>query len=154
MLKHAWKDIVNWQTQRRSNKTKFQVLAWMINSSRRTDLNQLENCQTYAHTLSWNSCIWHELDVLTFCLRSVNKLARAVTKWTQACDRRSARPISCIHHTRDYRQCCCGGMLHSIVDGFCSRLRHCWRPWGLEANIGVNFGHFRMSYIRPCELDM
>ena len=39
-------------------------------------------------------------------LWSVNKLARAVTKWTRACDRRSARLISYIHHTNDYRQYC------------------------------------------------
>ena len=32
-------------------------------------------------------------------LWSVNKFARAVTKWTKACDRRLARLISCIHHT-------------------------------------------------------
>ena len=31
-------------------------------------------------------------------LRSVNKLARAVTKWTKACDKRLARLISYIHH--------------------------------------------------------
>ena len=37
---------------------------------------------------------------------SVNKLARAVTKWTPACDRRLARLISYTHHTDDYRQCC------------------------------------------------
>ena len=37
---------------------------------------------------------------------SVNKLARSVTKWTQACDRRLARLISHIHHTNDVRQYC------------------------------------------------
>ena len=37
-------------------------------------------------------------------LWSVNKLARSVTKWTHAYDRRLARLISYIHHTRDYRQ--------------------------------------------------
>ena len=42
------------------------------------------------------------LDVLW----SVNKLARAGTKWTRAWDRRSARLISYIHHTNDYRQFC------------------------------------------------
>ena len=36
----------------------------------------------------------------------VNKLARAVTKLTQACDRRLARPMSVIHHTNDHRQYC------------------------------------------------
>ena len=38
--------------------------------------------------------------------QSVNKLARSVTKWTQACDRRLARLISYIHHTNDFRQYC------------------------------------------------
>ena len=37
-------------------------------------------------------------------LWSVNKRARAVTKWTKACDKRLARLISYIHHTCDYRQ--------------------------------------------------
>ena len=32
-------------------------------------------------------------------LWSVNKLARAVTKWTKACDKRLSRLISYIHHT-------------------------------------------------------
>ena len=36
----------------------------------------------------------------------VNKLARSVTKKTQACDRRLARLISKIHHTNDFRQYC------------------------------------------------
>ena len=37
-------------------------------------------------------------------LWSVNKLARAVTKWTKACDKRSASLISYIHHTFEFRQ--------------------------------------------------
>ena len=39
-------------------------------------------------------------------LWSVNKLARAVTKWTKACDKRLARLISYIHHTCEYQQYC------------------------------------------------
>ena len=39
-------------------------------------------------------------------LWSVNKLARAVTKWIQNCDKRLARLISYIHHTREFRQYC------------------------------------------------
>ena len=42
-------------------------------------------------------------------LWSVNKLARAVTKRTKACDKRLARLISYIHHTSEYRQYCCVG---------------------------------------------
>ena len=39
-------------------------------------------------------------------LWSVNKLARSITKWTKACDKRLARLVSYIHHTCEYRQCC------------------------------------------------
>ena len=37
-------------------------------------------------------------------LWSVNILARAVTKWTEACDKRLSRLISYIHHTCEYKQ--------------------------------------------------
>ena len=36
----------------------------------------------------------------------VNKLARAVTKWTRACDKRLACLISHIHHTCEYKRYC------------------------------------------------
>ena len=39
-------------------------------------------------------------------LWSINKLARAVTNWTRAHDKRLARLISCIHHTSECRQYC------------------------------------------------
>ena len=39
-------------------------------------------------------------------LWSVNKLARSITKWTKACDKRLNRFISCIHHTCEYKQYC------------------------------------------------
>ena len=37
---------------------------------------------------------------------SVNKLARSITKWTKACDKRLSRLISYIHHTCEYKQHC------------------------------------------------
>ena len=50
-------------------------------------------------------------------LWSVNKLAREVTKWTEACDKRLARLISYIHHTSEYRQCCyVGETQHNNAD--------------------------------------
>ena len=39
-------------------------------------------------------------------LWSVNKLARSITKWTKACDKRLNRLISNIHHTCEYKQYC------------------------------------------------
>ena len=38
-------------------------------------------------------------------LWSANKLARSITKWTKACDKRLSRLISYIHHTNEYKQC-------------------------------------------------
>ena len=42
-------------------------------------------------------------------LWSVNKLARSITKWTKACDKRLSRLISYIHHTCEYKQYCSVG---------------------------------------------
>ena len=39
-------------------------------------------------------------------LWSVNKLARSITKWTKACDKRLNRLISYFHHTSEYKQYC------------------------------------------------
>ena len=39
-------------------------------------------------------------------LWSVNKLARSITKWTKACDKRLNRLISKFHHTCEYKQYC------------------------------------------------
>ena len=39
-------------------------------------------------------------------LWSVTKLARSITKWTKACDKRISRLISYIHHTCEYTQYC------------------------------------------------
>ena len=39
-------------------------------------------------------------------LWSVNKLARSITKWTRACDKRLNRLISYVHHICEYRQYC------------------------------------------------
>ena len=36
----------------------------------------------------------------------VNKLARSITKWTKACDKRLFRLISYIHHKCEYKQYC------------------------------------------------
>ena len=39
-------------------------------------------------------------------LWSVNKLARSISKWTKACDKRLSRLTSYIHHTCEYKQYC------------------------------------------------
>ena len=56
-------------------------------------------------------------------LWSVNKLARSITKWTRACDKRLNRLISYIHHTCEYRQYChVGNTAKKMQTGTVSRL--------------------------------
>ena len=75
----------------------------------------LSNCSEMAYT-------WHELgrpDILW----SVNKLARSITKWTKACDKRLNRLISYIHHTCEYKTILsCGSYCQTKQSGTVSRL--------------------------------
>ena len=64
------------------------------------------------------------LDILRF----VNKLPRAVTKWTKACDKRLARLISYIHHTSEYWQYChVGNTAQQCRLGLCQDSDFCRR---------------------------
>ena len=96
---------VNWQTRKWSSYIKSHALAWMIINSSRRNLNQLENCHKFAKKCLLK-CLYLARIGRPGILWSANKLARSVTKWTQACDRRLARLIYYIHHTNDFRQYC------------------------------------------------
>ena len=52
------------------------------------------------------NCLYLACIGRTNILWSVNNLARSITKWTKACDKRLNRLISCIHHTCEYKQYC------------------------------------------------
>ena len=51
-------------------------------------------------------CLYFVFIGRPYILWCVNKLARAVMKWTKSCDKRLALWISYIHHTSEYRQYC------------------------------------------------
>ena len=97
MQRNVWNDIVSWQRRRLSNSTKYLLHASMTTTSKKKKQNLLENCQIHALKLFWNAYIWQEL-------WSVNKLARSISKWTKACDKRLNRLISKIHQTCEYKQ--------------------------------------------------
>ena len=80
-------------------------------------------------------------------LWSVNKLARAVTKWTTACDKRLARLISYIHHT-----CCVGNTAQYCRLGFFQDSDLCKRHGRLEVDNRRNSEHFRKSHVRTNKL--
>ena len=102
MQRSVWKDIVNLRIKRLNNFSKMQHHAWTtINLkkrkcvSRRIVYSLLTKCSQMSVRIGRPDISW-----------SVNKLARAVTKWTKACDKRLARLISFNHHTSEYRQYC------------------------------------------------
>ena len=105
MQKNAWKDIANLQTKRLNNKTKSQHHAWMTINLQMKKMSQWKNCLQFAHKLFWK-CLYLARTGRPDILGCVNKLARAVTKWTKSCDKRLARLISHIHHTSEYQQYC------------------------------------------------
>ena len=47
---------------------------------------------------------------------SLNELARSITKWTKACDKRLSRLISYIHHTCEYKQSTKGVLENRLKD--------------------------------------
>ena len=88
-------------------------------------------------------------------LCSVNTLARSVTKWTQAYDKRLARLIFYIHHTNDYRQYChVENTAQHCRLGFIPRLRLCHRLWGLKVNLRRCVVYFWKHNICPSQLDV
>ena len=76
-------------------------------------------------------------------LCSVNKLARSITKWTKACDKRLSRLISYIHHTCEYTQYCHVGNTSTTMQvGIVSGLWLCWRSCRLKIDLKVNLRIF------------
>ena len=113
MQRSAWKDVANWHTKQLNSCTKSQHHALTTITLKKKKWDLLENCMKFAHRLFWNvyilACIGR-LDILW----SINKLVRAVTKWTKACDKRLPRLISYIHHQCEYSTT----MQNRIVSGF------------------------------------
>ena len=139
------------------------------NNSTGTQKSKLHALTTNSKKKNWNP--WGELSkvcsqIVLECLYlerigrpdilwSVNKLARSVTKWTTACDKRLARLISYIHHTCEFEQCChlvntaeqCRLGLFQDSD-FCRRSRR------LKTNIRWTLVHFRIAHVRANKLDV
>ena len=87
-----------------SNCTKLQLPALMTINSKKKNWDLSENCQKSALKIVL-ICLYLARSGRPDILWSENKLARAVTKWTRACDKRLARVISYVHHTSEFKQC-------------------------------------------------
>ena len=104
-LKNASNGTVNLQTRKWSNFTKVSHPCLDDHQFKQEELESVgessEVCSQIVLKCSYLGRI-ERPDILW----SVHKIARRVTKWTQACDKRVARLIFHMHHTNDYRQYC------------------------------------------------
>ena len=100
----------------------------MIINSNRRNWNQLETCQKVCSPIVLK-CMYLARIGRHDILWSVNKLARSVTKWTQACNGRLARVISNIHDTTRMTIDSIGMWENgtALQTGFVPRVRLCWR---------------------------
>ena len=102
MQRSVWNDIVSWQTRRYSNSTK--VSTPCIDDHHFKE-EEMKSVGELSHVCVLK-CLYLARNGRPDILWSVNKLARSMTKWTKACDKRLNRLISYIHHTCDYKQYC------------------------------------------------
>ena len=147
--KNAWKDIANWRTKQ-LNSYKVATLCIDDHQFKEEEIGICGELSKVclAHRLFWNVFSWLVL-VGPNLLWSVDKLARAVTKWTEARDKLLARLISYIHHTCEFRK-------HSttIQIRIVSRFWFCGKPRRLKINIRWTLMHFRKSHVRANKLDV
>ena len=105
MQRSVWNDIVSWQTRLHNNSIRYLLHASMTTTSRKKEMKSVgelsQACSQIVLKCSYLARIGRP-DTLW----SVNKLARPITKWTKACDKRLNRLISYIHHTSEYKQYC------------------------------------------------
>ena len=88
-------------------------------------------------------------------LRSVNKLARSITKWTKDCDKRLNRLISHVHHTCEYKQYChVGNTAKQCRLGLFQDSDFRGRSWRFKIHFWRNTVHFRKSYVCSNKLDV
>ena len=86
----VWSDIANRRTKQASNCTKSQLHALMTIHSKKENWDLLENCQKVCSEFVLK-CLYLARIGRPEILWSVNRLARSITKWTKACDKRLAR---------------------------------------------------------------
>ena len=106
MQRSVWNDIVSWQTRRLNNSTKY--LSTPCIDDHHFKEEEMKSFGELSHVCSQIvlKCLYLGRIGRPDILWSVNKLARSITKWTKACDKRLNRLISYIHHTCEYKQFC------------------------------------------------
>ena len=96
---------MSYQTRRLNNSTKYLLPASLATTSKKEMKSVGEPCHKSMLSIVLK-CMYLARIGRPDILWSVNKLARSITKWTKACDKRLNRLNSYIHHTCEYKQYC------------------------------------------------
>ena len=153
--RNVWKYIANLRIKRLNKFSKSQHHAWMTINSKKKKMGSFVELFTVCSQIVLK-CLHLARIGRPDKLWSVNKLARAITKWTKACcDKRLARLTSYIHHTCEFRQYCfVGNTAQQCRLGLFQDFDFCWRPWRHKINIRRNSVHFRKSHVCANKLDV
>ena len=108
MLRHLLNDAVNWQTTKVEQLSKVSSLCLDDHQFKQEEFESVGELPEVFSQIVLKCLYLARIGRFDITL-SVNKLARSVTKWIQACDRRLTGLISSIHRANDFRQhCFCG----------------------------------------------
>ena len=121
MPTNVWNVIVNWHTRLLKNFKKVSTPCLDDHHIKEEELKSVEELSDVCSQIVL-ICLSLARIGRPDILWSVNKLARAITKWTRACDKRLARLISYIHFTTsEYKQYVTGEIQLNIVVWDCFR---------------------------------
>ena len=153
MQGNAWKDVANLRIKQLNNCTKSRRHAQMtaIYGRRKGSVGKLSTvCSQivvrclYLTSIGRPDILWR-----------ANKLARAVTKWTKACEK-TFGAFDHLHSSHKWIQAIllCGQHSTTMQIGIVSSLWFWRRPWRLKINIRRIFVHFRTSHVCANKLDV
>ena len=105
MQRNAWNDIANLPIKLLSNFFKVATPCMFDHQFKEEENGSVGEFSTVCSQIVLKCSYLARIGSLDI-FWSVHKPARAVTKWTKACDKRLALLIAYIHHTSEYRQYC------------------------------------------------
>ena len=94
-----------WPTRRLNNSTKYPLHAFDDHHFKEEEMKSVGELSQVCSQIVLK-CLYLARIGRPDILWSVSKLARSITKWTKACDKRLNRLMSYIYHTFEYRQYC------------------------------------------------
>ena len=126
MQRNVWSYIVSWQTRRQLYKVSTPCI-----DDQHFKEEEMKSVGEFSQVCSQMvlKCFYLARIGRPDILRSVNKLAQSITKWTKACEKRLNRLISYIHHTCEYKQfCIVGNTAKQCILGLFEDSDFCRRP--------------------------